>query len=281
MLVLAVFLVTALFSFVSAEQTKLICLDNGETIRFSKCNSAIPDRTCDSAWGCQFCVTEKRSGVYCPQSINACNSQSLSCSQQQSNTESIETIPVIQNDEEDEDNTDTNTDSDTNSNNNQQNTQTNTNQTTQTNTNLNTDSNTETNSDTQDNSQQTNNENIFSKLINSLKSNNDNSNNNNVSVKGTLSAKTNLDKDNEGITGAAIGTGTNNDVITISIRKSSIFLFFFITTILEVIILAYLLKYSNNLKEQMQDVKTSRKNPKERAEEIKKLRDKIISSEKS
>src|SRR3989344_4793531 len=139
MLILTVFLVTTLVSFASADTTKLICLDNGETIEFSKCNSAIPDRTCESTWGCQFCVTEKSSGVYCPQSINACNSLTLTCSGEHSDTESIETIPVTQNDEE-EDNS--NTDTNTNTNNNQQNTQTNTNS--------NTNSNTETNTNTQD-----------------------------------------------------------------------------------------------------------------------------------
>src|SRR3989344_3086693 len=200
MLILTVFLVTTLVSFASADTTKLICLDNGETIEFSKCNSAIPDRTCESTWGCQFCVTEKSSGVYCPQSINACNSLTLTCSGEQSDTE-------------------TNTNNDQN---------------TQTNTNSNTNSNTETN--TQDNSQQTNNENIFSKLINRLK-NNENQENN-VSVKGTISAKTNFDKDNS-ITGNTIDNSKPRTTLNIN----PIFFLLVIGPIIEFIILSFLLGY--------------------------------------
>src|SRR3989344_1378145 len=231
MLILTVFLVTTLVSFASADTTKLICLDNGETIEFSKCNSAIADRTCESTWGCQFGVTEKSSGVYCPQSINACNSLTLTCSGEQSDTESIETIPVTQNDEEDNSDTESNTDTEETQ---DTNTNTNNDQNTQTNTNSNTNSNTETN--TQDNSQQTNNENIFSKLINRLK-NNENQENN-VSVKGTISAKTNFDKDNS-ITGNTIDNSKPRTTLNIN----PIFFLLVIGPIIEFIILSFLLGY--------------------------------------
>ena len=247
MLLLTVSLVTALISFVSADTTKLICLDDGETIEFSKCNSNIPDRTCDSTWGCQFCVTEKSSGVYCPQSINACNSQSLTCSQQ-SNTGSIDNIPVTQNDEEEEDNSDTDTNNnqntETNSDNNQQNTQTNSN----------TNSNTETNTNTQDTQQQTNSQgNILTNLINTFKNNGNKNSDNNVSVKGTLSAKTSEDKNNQAITGNAIDNSSNNKT---ALNISPIFFLLAIGPVIEFIILSFLLGYvigkrkisSNNVK---------------------------------
>src|SRR3989344_8548985 len=242
MLILTVFLVTTLVSFASADTTKLICLDNGETIEFSKCNSAIPDRTCESTWGCQFCVTEKSSGIYCPQSINACNSLTLTCSQQQSNSESIETIPVTQNDEEEEEQDNTEETQDTNTNtDNQQNTQTNT------------------NTNTQDDSQQTNNENIFSKLINSLK-NNENRDNN-VSVKGTISAKTNLDKDNS-ITGNTI----DNSKLNTALNVNPLFFLLAIGPVIEFIILSFLLGYvigkrkissNKNRSKQTRDIKNT------------------------
>ncbi|MEM3113187.1 MAG: hypothetical protein QXI33_02060 [Candidatus Pacearchaeota archaeon] len=67
-------------SFISAAETKLLCLNNGDTIRFSKCNSLIPDRTCQNNMGCQYCVSEISKGIYCPRNINECNSLGLSCS---------------------------------------------------------------------------------------------------------------------------------------------------------------------------------------------------------
>ncbi len=245
MVILAVFLVTALISLVSADTTKLICLDNGETIEFSKCNSNIPDRTCDSTWGCQFCVTEKSPGVYCPQSINACNSQSLTCSQQ-SDTGSIDNIPVTQNNEEDNSNTDSNTNTDTNSN---------------TNSNINTNNN----ENTEDNSQQTDTENIFSKLINSLK-NNDNKNNN-VSVKGTLSARTSEDYNNQAITGNGID---NSNESKTALNINPIFFLLAIGPVIEFIILSFLLGYAiGKRKIHLKNIKENKNSKNNQAKNIK------------
>ena len=67
---------------VKASEVKLLCLSNGQTIKFSECNPAIPDRTCTSSQGCQFCVTYTDSGVYCPANLNICNAiEEISCSQ--------------------------------------------------------------------------------------------------------------------------------------------------------------------------------------------------------
>jgi hypothetical protein len=65
---------------VSAVNLKLLCLDKGDTIKFSKCNSAMSDRTCTNNAGCQFCVDAVSNGVYCPKNINECNSAGLQCS---------------------------------------------------------------------------------------------------------------------------------------------------------------------------------------------------------
>ena len=51
-------------SLVSASDLKLLCLDKGEKVRFSQCNEAISDRTCNSVTGCMFCVNEPYDGVY-------------------------------------------------------------------------------------------------------------------------------------------------------------------------------------------------------------------------
>ena len=75
--VISIFIIS--LSLISAVETKLLCLDNGDTVEFSKCNSLIPDRTCQSDMGCQYCVSEISSGVYCPKNINECNSQEFTC----------------------------------------------------------------------------------------------------------------------------------------------------------------------------------------------------------
>lgn len=67
-------------SLVSASGLKLLCLDKGDTIKFSKCNSDMSDRTCTNNAGCQFCVEEKSNSIYCPKNINDCNSEGLQCS---------------------------------------------------------------------------------------------------------------------------------------------------------------------------------------------------------
>ncbi len=72
------------FSFIaiaSASETQLLCLTNGQTVKFSECNPTIADRTCSPGSSCQYCVTKLDSGVYCPANINVCNSiANLSCS---------------------------------------------------------------------------------------------------------------------------------------------------------------------------------------------------------
>ncbi len=71
-------------SLVSASQVQLLCLNNGETLKFSQCNPLIPDRTCSSTQGCQLCTTYTDSGVYCPANINVCNSiENINCTQLQ------------------------------------------------------------------------------------------------------------------------------------------------------------------------------------------------------
>lgn len=75
-----IFLTIFLFyvSSVNAE-TKLVCLEKGETIKFSLCNDYMEDRTCNSEWKCNYCVNEIRKGVYCPTQINYCNQLGLAC----------------------------------------------------------------------------------------------------------------------------------------------------------------------------------------------------------
>ena len=68
---------------VSASELKLLCLDDGDVLKFSRCNPSIQDRTCEASTGCNYCVNEIRNGVYCPTSINFCNAASLSCSAMQ------------------------------------------------------------------------------------------------------------------------------------------------------------------------------------------------------
>ncbi len=76
-----IFIIALFANFALADQIQLLCLNKGETVPFSLCNPTISDRTCTSSLGCQFCVTFKTNGVYCPANINTCNSmQNLTCS---------------------------------------------------------------------------------------------------------------------------------------------------------------------------------------------------------
>ncbi|MAG07581.1 hypothetical protein CMI46_02090 [Candidatus Pacearchaeota archaeon] len=83
--------------FVSAD-VQLVCLEKGETLEFSLCNSDIPDRTCESSGGCQFCVNEIEEDVFCPQHINKCNNDGASCQ----NDGGFDSVEREEEDEEDD-----------------------------------------------------------------------------------------------------------------------------------------------------------------------------------
>jgi hypothetical protein len=82
-------------SLVEASQLKLLCLNEKEKVEFSLCNPSIPDRTCGSEMGCQYCVSEIEPGVYCPGNINSCNSQGLACTSVGGNSTNIDQTPPI------------------------------------------------------------------------------------------------------------------------------------------------------------------------------------------
>src|SRR3989338_2476044 len=69
---LAIFILS--MNLVSSSGTlQLLCLTKNQTVQFSKCNPAIPDKTC-TATSCQYCVTyDAATNIYCPASINSCN----------------------------------------------------------------------------------------------------------------------------------------------------------------------------------------------------------------
>lgn len=81
-IIIAAFIVNA-----SAIDIQLLCLNNGQSVKFSECNNLMQDRTCNGG-GCQYCVTfDSQTGVYCPANINACNViQDLTCSGLTNNT---------------------------------------------------------------------------------------------------------------------------------------------------------------------------------------------------
>ena len=74
-------LVLIIIPLINGSNERLLCLTNGEVLQFSLCNSKIADRTCTSTGVCKYCVSEISQGVYCPASINVCNSMGLQCSQ--------------------------------------------------------------------------------------------------------------------------------------------------------------------------------------------------------
>lgn len=93
-LIVGMFILNAIFllTIVSADQTQLLCLTNGETVYFSQCNPAIPDYTCNSDV-CQLCVKRLNSGVYCSRNPNVCNSLGLSCSSLNGNSSELDVTP--------------------------------------------------------------------------------------------------------------------------------------------------------------------------------------------
>ena len=74
-----VFVLSGVQNLTAASSPTLLCLNKGDELEFSKCNSKIDDRVCEDELGCQYCVTEIRNGVYCPRNINDCNYAHLSC----------------------------------------------------------------------------------------------------------------------------------------------------------------------------------------------------------
>ena len=81
MLIIGLVMVFLLISLVSAKDYFLVCLDEGQTMEFSKCNPNIADRTCAHD-KCPHCVYAGSKGFYCPatKNPNPCNALGLTCS---------------------------------------------------------------------------------------------------------------------------------------------------------------------------------------------------------
>jgi len=96
-ILLLIFALIVVPSFASAE-TQLLCASSGQTVKFSLCNPVIADRTCTGT-SCQYCVNQISPGVYCPISLNTCNSISgLQCASiQQPPTQSTQILTSVEN----------------------------------------------------------------------------------------------------------------------------------------------------------------------------------------
>jgi len=221
MIVLILFVLVQSIAFTSAA-IKLLCLNDGQTVHYSECNSAIKDKTCNSVGGCKICVSSPRTGVYCPTNINNCNSADFPCTYLSSGNNNGNTGGVT-----------------TNSSNNNQNTNT-TNQNSNQNTNNTTTNNQNTNT-TQNNNQNTN----------TTSSNTQTTNSSNVRVKGTITSGTvknsevstvnnskqsDLDKNNQ--------IEVTGKTIDISTEKMIFSGFLFLITLIELGVLIYLAKLS-------------------------------------
>ena len=55
----------------STSKYELLCLGENETIEFSKCNSAMKDRVCETKL-CQYCVYKGKEGFNCPAKLDKC-----------------------------------------------------------------------------------------------------------------------------------------------------------------------------------------------------------------
>ncbi|MDO8508606.1 MAG: hypothetical protein Q7S27_02885 [Nanoarchaeota archaeon] len=72
-LTLLLIFIAIIANLAAAQGSKLLCLTKGQTVKFSQCNPNMEDKKCVTS-SCQLCVNEIRSGVYCPQNINECDS---------------------------------------------------------------------------------------------------------------------------------------------------------------------------------------------------------------
>jgi hypothetical protein len=71
--------VILLTSNVLAKDYSLICLEKGETIKFSECNPLMSDKSCTSSGYCSYCTYIGTKGKPCPANINQCNALGSSC----------------------------------------------------------------------------------------------------------------------------------------------------------------------------------------------------------
>jgi len=71
-------MLSLLVSSITALGVYPLCLTKGQIVRFSLCNPTIVDRVCTKAL-CQYCISESSPGIYCPASLNACNTGSQEC----------------------------------------------------------------------------------------------------------------------------------------------------------------------------------------------------------
>ena len=89
-LIVVLILIVAIFLFLSpnvlALGTKLLCLEKGETVRFSLCNKAMRDKVCQTT-NCQICVNEIRRNVFCPININECDTACTNIDEESNNEE--------------------------------------------------------------------------------------------------------------------------------------------------------------------------------------------------
>ena len=94
--VLSVFFNLAL---INAIGIKSLCLREGETVEFSKCNPSIKDYVCESTT-CILCVNEIEEGVYCPANPNKCNALDKNCNYLDDNNIGVEENETEENQEE-------------------------------------------------------------------------------------------------------------------------------------------------------------------------------------
>lgn len=80
-LIFTVFFIVLIINFSSAATTKLLCVNEGDKVLFSKCNPSISDRTCTTSQGCRYCVNKISPGIYCPTNLNQCNGEGFTCQQ--------------------------------------------------------------------------------------------------------------------------------------------------------------------------------------------------------
>ena len=78
LLTMGIIIVILSLSSVNALGVELLCLQKGQIVKFSLCDSTIKNKLCSST-SCKFCVNEISKGVYCPTNPNYCNEGLIKC----------------------------------------------------------------------------------------------------------------------------------------------------------------------------------------------------------
>ncbi|MEM3074844.1 MAG: hypothetical protein QW727_02800 [Candidatus Pacearchaeota archaeon] len=86
----------ATINFTSATDSFMMCLNKGQVLEFSKCNSLMQDFKCTSTRCNNVCVTEVSPGIYCPGNYGVCNSRGVCVAYSENKNVELPSLSLIE-----------------------------------------------------------------------------------------------------------------------------------------------------------------------------------------